>query len=78
MKFLLATVDILVERFRQLFKEIIWEGKHKHGSELVFLLDELLREECIARDQYKQLNTMLPESLDEDVDAKEDDDAKVR
>ena len=70
MKFL-ATVDGLLERFRELFKEFIQEGKHEHRNELEFLLDELLRQEGIDRDQYKQLNTMPAESLDE-----EDDDAK--
>ena len=44
-KFLPAIVDGLVERFRELFKEFIREGKHEHRNELVFLLDELLRQE---------------------------------
>ena len=78
MKFLLASVDGLVERFRELFKEFIREGKHEHRNEVVFLLYELLRQEGIDRGQYKQLNTMLAESLDEDDDdAKEEEEMDV-
>ena len=77
MKFLPATVDGLVERFRELFREFK-KGKHKHRNELVFLLDELLRQEGIDRDQYKQLNTVLVESLDEeDSDVKEEEEMAV-
>ena len=43
-KFLPTTADGLVERFRELFKEFIREGKHEHRNEFVFLLDELLRQ----------------------------------
>ena len=60
-----ATVNGLVERFRELFIEFIRKGKHKHRNEPVFLLDELLQQERIDRDQYKQLKTMLAESLNE-------------
>ena len=42
MKFLTATIDGRVERFRAPFKEFIREGKHKHKSELMFLFGELL------------------------------------
>ena len=77
-KFLPATVDGLVERFSELFKEFIREGKHEHRNELVFLLDELLRQEGIDLDQYNQLNTMLAESLDEeDDDVKEEEEMAV-
>ena len=72
-KFLPVTVDGLVERFRVLFKEFIREGMHKHRNEVEFLLGELLRQEGIDRDQYKQLNNTLAESFDgEDGDVKED------
>ena len=41
-------------------------GKHEHRNEVVFLLDELLRQDAINRDEYAQLNNMLAESLDEE------------
>ena len=44
------------------------EEKHEHRSEIVSKLDELLRQDTITRDEYKQLNTMLAESLDEEMD----------
>ena len=47
-------------------------GKHGHRNERVFLLDELLRQDGINRDEYKQLNTMLTESIDEEVDIEPD------
>ena len=39
-------------------------GKHGHRH----LLDELLRQDCLNQDEYKQLNTMLAESLDGEMD----------
>ena len=39
------------------------QGKHEHRNELVFLLDELFRQDGINRDEYAQLNNMLAESL---------------
>ena len=38
-------------------------GKHGHRNELMILLDELLRQDGINRDEYKQLSTMLADSL---------------
>ena len=49
-KFLPATVDELSKRFNELFIEFIRQKKHEHRNELVFLLDELLRQEAIDRD----------------------------
>ena len=66
MKFLPATVDGLADRFNQRFKECRRQGKHEHRNELVFLLDELLREDDINQAEYAQLNKMLAESLDEE------------
>ena len=43
------------------------EEKHEHRNEIISLLDELLRQDAITRDEYKQLNTMLAESLDEEM-----------
>ena len=50
----------------------------KECINIEFLHGELLRHEGIDRDQYKQLNTMLAESLDgEDGDVKEDEEMAV-
>ena len=50
------------------------EEKHEHRN------DELLREDAITRDEYKQLNTMLAESHNEEMDLglllEEDDELK--
>ena len=43
------------------------EEKHEHRNEIVSILDELLRQDAITRDEYKQLNPMLAESLDEEM-----------
>ena len=44
----------------------------------MFLLDEMLQQEGIDRDQYKQLNTMLAEALDEEHDdVKEEEEMAV-
>ena len=55
-------VEGLTERFIHLPKEFMGHGKHGHRNERVFLLDELLRQNGINRDEYKQLNTMLAEN----------------
>ena len=44
------------------------EEKHEHRNEIFSILDELLRQDAITRGEYKQLNTMLAESLDEEED----------
>ena len=44
------------------------EEKHDHRNEIVSILDELLRQDAITRDEYKQLNSMLAESLDEEME----------
>ena len=69
-KCLPATVDGLTDRFNQLFTQ---HGKHEHRNELVFLLDEVLRQDGINRDEYAQLNNMLAESLDEEDDDDEEE-----
>ena len=63
MKFLPAPVEGLRKRFHELYTEFTREGKHEHRSELVFLLDELLRKGGINREEYTQLNNILAESL---------------
>ena len=40
------------------------KGKHEHRNKLVFLSDELLRQDSVNRDEYTQLNDMLTESLE--------------
>ena len=65
-KFLPATVAELSKRFNELFIEFIRQKKHEHRNELVFLLDELLRQEAIDRDEYNTLNGLLAESLKKD------------
>ena len=62
-KFLPASIDVLAERFNKLSKEFMRQEKHEHRNELVFLLDELLRQDGINRDEYAQYNNMLAESL---------------
>ena len=73
MKFLPATVEGLEDRFNQLFKEYRRLGKQGHGKELVFLLDGLLQQDGINREEYAQLHNMLAESLyEEDESMKEE------
>ena len=62
-KFLPASNNGLPERFNQLSKEFMRQGKHEHRNELVFLLYELLWQDSINRDEYAQFNNMLAESL---------------
>ena len=44
------------------------QGKHEHRNELVFLLDELSRQDGINRDEYTQLNNILAESLESETE----------
>ena len=46
---------------------------HDHRNELLFLLDVLLRQDGINRDEYAQLNNMLPKSLDEEDESTKDE-----
>ena len=70
-KFLPATIEGLCERFHTLWTEFTRQGKHNNRNEIVFLLDELLRQEGITRDEYTQLNNLLAESLGSGVDVVE-------
>ena len=54
-KFLPASIEGLCKRFRTLWAAFTREGKHEHRNEIVFLLDELLRQEAITRDDYRKL-----------------------
>ena len=72
-KFLPATVEGLRKRFHELYTEFPLEGKHEHRNELVFLLDELLRKGGINREEYRQLNNTLAESLGSGIELAEED-----
>ena len=47
--------------------ERIYARRETRTSERDELLDELLCQDAITRDEYKQLNTMFAESLDEEM-----------
>ena len=66
-----TTIEEISARFNKLFSEFIRQKKHEHCNELVFLLDELLRQEVIDRDVYTQLNGLLAESLGSGIAAAE-------
>ena len=48
-KFLSAAVEKLIKRFHELYTEFTRQGKHEHKNQLVFLLDELLRQEELEK-----------------------------
>ena len=62
-KFLPATVEGLRERFHELYTEFTRQGKHEPINELVFLLDELLRQQGIDREEYTIFNNTHAKSL---------------
>ena len=70
-KFLPATIEGLCERFRTLWTAFTRQGKYEHRNEIMFLLDEVLRQEAIIRDDYTKLNNILAESLGSGIDAAE-------
>ena len=70
-KYLPATVDGLLKRFNKLYKEFT-QGRYEHRNELVALLDELLRQYGISREEYTRRNNVIAKSLDAGAD---DDDA---
>ena len=50
------------------------DKKHENRNELVFILDELLRQKAISHEAYTQVNNLLAESLgenDNDDESKE-------
>ena len=76
-KYLPATVDGLLKRFNKLHKEFTQERHEHHRNELVALLDELLRQNGISREEYTRRNNVIAKSLDaavDDDDANDDDD----
>ena len=71
-KFLPATIEGLCKRLHTLWTEFTRQGKHEHRNEIVFVFDELLRQETITRDDYTKLNNILAESLGENDDRSEE------
>ena len=70
-KFLPATIEGLCDRFHTLWTEFTRQGKHNNRNEIVFLLDELLRQEGITREEYTKLNNILAESVGSGIEAAE-------
>ena len=66
----------LRKRFPELYTQFMRQEKHEHRNELVFLLDELLRQRCIDREEYKILNNILAKSLGSGIADEEQDDDK--
>ena len=71
-KYLPATVDGLLKRFNKLYKEFT-QGRHEHRNELVALLDELLRQNGISREEYTRRNNVIAKSLDASADGDDAD-----
>ena len=63
MKLLPATLEGLLKHFHELYTEFRRQGKHEHRNELVFLLDELLLQQGIDREECTILNNILAKSL---------------
>ena len=76
-KFLLTNRIGLEKRFKKLFHEFTKEQKLENRSELVFLLDEMLRQEYVTQEEYESFNNVLAESLenkDDKVDEQKEKD----
>ena len=58
------TIEEVRDRFNQLYVEFMRHNKHEHTNELMFLLDEMLRQGAITPTEYAQLNTSLTEAAD--------------
>ena len=70
-----GTIEGVRDRFNQLYVEFMRHNNHKHTNELMFLLDEMLRQGAITPTEYTQLNTGLTEAanLKTDEAEKEED-----
>ena len=76
-KFLLTNRIGLEKRFKKLFREFTKEKKLENRSELVFLLDEMLRQGYVTQEEYESFNNVLAESLenkDDKVDEQKEKD----
>ena len=58
------TIEGVRDRFNKLYVEFMRHNKHEHTNDLVFLLDEMLRQGAITPTEYAQLNTNLTEAAD--------------
>ena len=72
--FLPASPSKLQARFDKLFREFMLEHKRENRNELVFILDELLRQKAISPLDYQTLSWSLAQSLESSgIDEKMDD-----
>ena len=67
------TIEGVRGRFNKLYVEFMRHNKHEHTKQLLFLLDEMLRQGAITPTEYAQLNTSLTEAADE-AEKEEDSD----
>ena len=84
-KFLPPTVEGLANRFNDLFLKYWNEKQYQYHNELVYLVDELLKQDGITQDTYKKVNGLLScfndmislsrggDGIDDDDDDDDDD-----
>ena len=58
------TIEGVRDRFNELYVELMRHNKHEHRNELMYLLDEMLRQGAITPTEYTRLNTSLTEAID--------------
>ena len=71
------TIEGVRDRFNKLYVEFMRHNKYEHTNELMFLLDEMLRQGDITPTEYAQLNTSLTEAADlrtDEAEKEEDSD----
>ena len=71
------TIEGVPDMFNKLYVEFMRHNKHEHTNELVFILDEMLRQGAITPTEYAQLNTSLTEAADlrtDEAEKEEDSD----
>ena len=65
------TTEGVCDRFNELYVEFMRHNKHEHTNELMFLLNEMLRQGAITPTEYTRLNTSLTEAADLRIDEAE-------
>ena len=65
------TIEGVRDWFNKLYVEFMRHNKREHTNELMFLLDEMLRQGAITTTEYAQLNTSLTEAADLKTDEAE-------
>ena len=65
------TIEGVRDRFNELYVEFMRHNKHEHTNELMFLLDEMLRQGAITPTEYAQLNPSLTAAADLKTDEAE-------